>query len=463
MRHPSTAWLPQPALAIAVASIMPLAVLAQGGDLSLSSGPRATTATAGHSEIHAAPENLFGEWGGLRPALAERGIGLSIEYVGEVLGNVSGGLKQGAVYDGLLKTAVDFDLQKLAAAPGTRMHVSGLYPHGRSLSEHYTTDLFTLSNIDAPDKVRLFELWLEQPLGTDKLTLRFGALAADEEFAFSEQGCLFINGTCGWPAILSANVPSPAYPQAALGARLAWRPTETSFIQAAVYDGDPNPANASGHATNPHGVEFALNEDALILVEGGIGWNQGSETKLPGNAKLGFFYHTGEFDDLRLDDAGRSLADPAASGVPQSHRGNYGVYAVVEQTLWRETEDAAQALGVFARLGAAPPDRSLVQYYAEVGFTRTGLLPGRDADTFGVAAVCGWLSRDLRRLARDENATAAASEPLPDYELVIETAYNVEVRPGWKLQPCIEYIIHPGGSSAIQDALVLGLRTRFEF
>ncbi|HEY9173894.1 MAG TPA: carbohydrate porin [Verrucomicrobiae bacterium] len=445
---------------------LPLTLAAQVS--SPASSPNASAAdvaltSPGHSEIHAASEQLLGDWGGFRPKLADSGIEFSFEYIGEALGNVSGGLKTGAIYEGLAKGALDFDLAKVISAPGTRLHASALYPHGQSLSETYTGDLFTLSNIDAPDAVRLFELWLEQPLGTEKLTLRVGSLAADEGFAFSEQGCLFINGTCGWPAILGANVPSPAYPQAALGARLAWRPSANAFLQAAIYDGDPNPADANGVPTNPHGVDFTLDEGALILVEGGCGWNQDSEMTLPGNAKLGFFYHTGQFEDLRLDDAGRSLADPASSGVPQSHEGNCGVYAVVEQTLWREAGDAAQAWGVFARLGAAPPDRSLVQYYTEVGFTRTGLLPGRDADTVGVAFVCGWLSNDYRQFARDANAVAGTTAPLPDYEMVLETAYNFVVRPGWTLQPCIEYIIHPGGSAEIENALVLGLRTTLDF
>jgi len=42
------------------------------------------------------------------------GIKFAATYIGEHLGNVSGGLKQGAIYEGRLNLAVDVDLQKLA-------------------------------------------------------------------------------------------------------------------------------------------------------------------------------------------------------------------------------------------------------------------------------------------------------------------------------------------------------------
>src|SRR5476651_2502369 len=52
---------------------------------------------------------------GLLPNPFEKkyGIKFAATYIGETLGNVSGGLRQGAVYDGRLNLAIDVDLQKL--------------------------------------------------------------------------------------------------------------------------------------------------------------------------------------------------------------------------------------------------------------------------------------------------------------------------------------------------------------
>src|ERR1700749_3722544 len=52
---------------------------------------------------------------GLLPNPLERwGVKFAATYLGEVLGNPSGGLKPGSVYEGRLNLAVDVDLEKLA-------------------------------------------------------------------------------------------------------------------------------------------------------------------------------------------------------------------------------------------------------------------------------------------------------------------------------------------------------------
>ena len=54
---------------------------------------------------------------GLLPnPLQKYGIKFAATYIGETLGNVSGGIKRGAVYEGRLNLAVDVDLQKLVGA-----------------------------------------------------------------------------------------------------------------------------------------------------------------------------------------------------------------------------------------------------------------------------------------------------------------------------------------------------------
>ena len=327
--------------------------------------------------------HLLGDLGGLRPALAKYGVDVAVEYTGEVMGNVAGGLARGTVYDGLLKAAVDVDLERLAAWRGARLHVSSLSPHGRSLSEHYSGDLFTLSNIDAPDDPRLFELWFEQTFGKDYFSVRAGVLAADEEFAFTEQGSLFINGTCGWPTILALNVPSPAFPQGALGVRAAWHPSDAWHLQVALYDGDPNPLDADGQPSNPHGVTYALNEGALILAECGYKWHQGSDAAHPpGLCKLGVWYHTAEFNHLYRDGLGLRWRTPVPQASPDNcpatgaaiSRWNKSVAGTEAET------DSAEGLGVYA--AGRRPGRPQSSTVLRRGRRTYGAFPGREADAW---------------------------------------------------------------------------------
>jgi porin len=386
-----------------------------------------------------------------------------VEYVGETLGNVSGGTARGAVYEGLLKAAVELDFEKAFPWPGALFHVSGLLPHGASPSERLLGDLFTLSNIDASDSARLFELWLEQALFSDKVSLRIGQLAADEEFAGTEYGALFINGTCGWPAIIALNTPSPAYPLGSPGARLAWDVNDHWRFQTAAFAGNPDPVDAEGRSRNPNGTRFGLDGGAFMITEVMSQWNNDKNASgWPGLCRLGAWYHTESFDHMRLDHAGLSLALPASSGTAKRLTGNWGAYLTAEQVVYREAAEDVQGLGLFCRLGFSPEDRNLIGHYIEGGFNYRGLFPGRNEDEFGLAVVHGRISSDVRQLAR-EMAIQSTTEPLPDYEMIIETEYRLQVCPGWALQPGLHWILHPGGSAATPDALVLSLRTTFFF
>ena len=51
--------------------------------------------------------------GGIRPLLGRGGIMVSATYIGEVLGNPSGGVKQSTHYDGLLDVHLDANMEKM--------------------------------------------------------------------------------------------------------------------------------------------------------------------------------------------------------------------------------------------------------------------------------------------------------------------------------------------------------------
>jgi len=44
------------------------------------------------------------------------------------------------------------------------------------------------------------------------------------------------------------------------------------------------------------------------------------------------------------------------------------------------------------------------------------------------------------------------------HETVFEAPYKITLTPWWSLQPDVQYVLHPGGSTEIPNALVLGLR-----
>ncbi len=73
-----------------------------------------------------------------------------------------------------------------------------------------------------------------------------------------------------------------------------------------------------------------------------------TEDPLVGTYKIGFWYDSESFADLRYDTAGLPLGNLASNQTPASHRGNYAFYAVADQMIWRGA-DADRNINVFVR------------------------------------------------------------------------------------------------------------------
>lgn len=160
---------------------------------------------------------------GLLPnPLQKYGMKFAATYIGEVLGNASGGLKQGAIYEGRLNLAVDVDLQKLGGIDKLTFHANMFQIHGDGLSRSNLQNFFVVSGIEALPSTRLYEAYFEKQWGAKMLSLKLGQLAADSEFFNTKYTDVFTNASMGWPAITSLDLPSggPSPPLAAMGARL---------------------------------------------------------------------------------------------------------------------------------------------------------------------------------------------------------------------------------------------------
>src|SRR5579871_4979407 len=54
-------------------------------------------------------DKLTGDWGGARTALSQRGIDVTLNYIGETFGMAAGGFRQGVDYEHRIELSVDAD------------------------------------------------------------------------------------------------------------------------------------------------------------------------------------------------------------------------------------------------------------------------------------------------------------------------------------------------------------------
>jgi porin len=401
----------------------------------------------------------------MRKALAKMGIGIGGAYYGEAFGNW-GGFKQGVDYDGLLELDLNADMHRLGLWQGLCFHTSAFQIHGQSITAGNILSLMAVSNIEATPATRLDELWIEQHMFNDRLAVKIGQLAADNDFILSDAWPYFLSGTWGWPSLAASDLPSggPAYPLATPGVRVAITPNDKASLLVGVYNGDPAPPNCTGdpQRCNNDGLDFSLDSPPLLMVEGAYKYNQAQP--LPGTLKLGGWNHFGTFEHLRFDFGRSPIAVTGNPGMPLDN--DWGFYGIIDQLVWRVpgSKDPA-GVGVFARVMGAPSDRNVVDFYAEGGVTFTGMIPARPADALAIGFAYTGISDEAHGLDIDLDQPVARN-----YEALIEICYTYQIKPGWTFQPDFQYFFQPGanvpsddGNSAVENAAVLGARTSISF
>ncbi|HUQ94417.1 MAG TPA: carbohydrate porin, partial [Bryobacteraceae bacterium] len=286
------------------------------------------------------------------------GVKFATTYIGEILGNTSGGLKRGSVYEDRINFAVDVDLEKLIGLQQLTFHANVFQIDGGGLSRGSLNNYMVVSGIEAIPTTRLYEIWFEQKWGSH-LALRAGQLAADYEFMTAKYTDVFTNASLGWNAGLSLNLPSggPSPPLSAMGARVRAEVSENVTILGAVFDGNAAGAGLSDpQLRDRYGVNFRVNDPPLFIGEAQFLWNEKKgDPGLDGKAKIGGWRHLADFNDERFDSRGISLADPSA-GIPAQHRGDDGIYGVFEQKIFRIKDDDDRGIGIFD----SPSDRNLI-------------------------------------------------------------------------------------------------------
>lgn len=379
-----------------------------------------------------------GDWNRNRPLLEEKGWKFIATYTSQTWGDLTGGLERGATYAGLLQFGAEIDLEKLAGWSGATFCTTWLWIYGGNPTTSLTGGLFPASGIEASNGFRALDLWLQQKFFDDVLTVRAGMFNADRDFTISQGAQLFLNSGFGWPLLYEGQLGGPpAYPFAAPGVYVAVEPGGGWKFQAAAMQGEAWPPGQ-----NPTGFYWRLERETglLFLGEAQYAWN---EAPAPGSLKLGVMLGTGEED--RVDGNGKMW-------------GSSFFYGIIDQMLWGEpgaNGAPPQGVAVFNRTGfTSTPDNQTIGLLLNAGFTWTGPFPGRNEDAAGIALL--WT-----RLTPGETAPLDGANR--GNEFVVEATYELQVTPWFELQPDIQLVLQPGGSTALADALVIGLSATIDF
>ena len=400
--------------------------------------------------------DMTGDWVGFREKLYDSGVTVASTFVCDFLANVSGGRRRGGRYDHSLGLDINVDLEKLADIKGMQFHVAGLYRYGESLSSDIIDNKIVVSSIYGHEQLRFYTLYLEQSLFDDILDIQVGRLAAGDDFARSEIYWIYVNnGIDGVPINLPINFAFSVYPTATWGARSKINITDDIYATTGVYSADPDVGN-----DDMHGLDFSLrlSRGLLYMQELAYTPNTKKDSKgLPGHYKAGVYLVGGKLDDLYADSNGNSYL--ITGEAPKKHRTSYGFYAHADQMLYREGNPGSdQGLSAFAIATISPDDTNLLPFLVNAGVFYKGLIPGRDHDitAFGLSYV-KW-SADATHSQEIQNELTGSEAYPSRQELLIEFTNKFQINQWMFVQPDLQVIFYPGGTSKVPNALVIGTR-----
>jgi porin len=401
---------------------------------------------------------LFGDWLGARVDLADEGIKPQALFITDPFADVAGGRRRGLTEYDLLALDLLLDTDKLFGLPGGEFHIGFANNSGTSLSQKYVGNNFPVQLADVADaNPRLTYLSYTQSLFDDKLSVRFGRLTINsvygEEFAGSQYFKAFTSVAFDLvPLGIFLNAPGAfGYPLTTWGARVKFEPTESFYVMAGCYDGDPDVKEG-----DKHGVDFTMRGPPFVIGEIGYRRNYGKDASgLPGNLKLGAYYNGGSAEVFDSGPAGRT---------GETVQARYGFYLVGDQALMRWGDAAEKRhLGMFAALVCAPDQRvNTMPYFFDAGLVAYGFLPSRPRDFVGFGVAYGSYSGDLRH-AEELRAVTDPAAGVQSREMTVELNYGCTVRPGLLVQPSLQYLVNPGGDRAVPNALAIGLNVVLNF
>jgi len=217
--------------------------------------------------------------------------------------------------------------------------------------------------------------------------------------------------------------PTIPFPSNGLGIVAFYNPVEWWYAAAGVADAQAQGGESSFNTT------FNGKLDLFYVAETGVA--PVLFGNLPGTYRFGVWYDP------------QTKADLDGTGTKDD---DAGVYVSFDQMLWKESadKDDTQGLGGFFRFGWADPNVSTIKSYAGGGLQWQGLLPTRDNDVLAIGAGHAEVSSQAGLTETGETA--------------IESYYKVQIAPWIEITPSLQYIVHPGALSEVDDALVFAIR-----
>jgi porin len=408
---------------------------------------------------------VFGDWGGLRSWLNNRGIDLGLSYLSESAWDVAGGKARRGTYAGQENMSLDVDWEKLATLNGFSTHVDFVSRQGRNVSSEYVGDvLFQAQEIYGTAAVEsayihLAYFYFEQQLFNGNVDLKAGRIPVRNDFGTIPGSCFdFISlSICANPASTS-DLSWTVFPVANWGGVAEFKISGPLSFKIGGYEVNPNDGGA-------YGFRWGLAGAAGVVIPAELDWNvELGPHQLPGIYKIGGSYDTSSLPEWYA--AANGVPLPLTTALPrQAQRGTF--YVLAKQQVWRPDSSSSRGITGLAGYEYNTPEVSLFEHFAFVGFVDAGFFSWRPEDQVGFevayARVSPFLTQVQQLQVQLGLPLSNAAPGVETTELILEANYHIKLYPGLYLMPDLQYVIRPSAAGTYPNAWIAGFRVNAVF
>lgn len=320
---------------------------------------------------------LFGDWGGARTKLGQKGTKIDVSYTQFFdwvpVGDDDRGFDYGGRFDAQVQSNLNKSLGEGFSVAGHFELRSGDVPllAGGTLIPTSTALLFPESS---GTHARVTSLYGTQIL-EKRFALQFGRFNTLDLYSSHP-----FTGGYGVDKFMNLSLVAPP-----LSARTL--PPSAEGVLFSVLKG-ATPALTVGLLES---TEDGFFENGATFM-----WNAMLPVKLsktlPGGVGVGGEFSS--FEGTALDQTPWALIPPL--GIPlEQVQGTWTLHATVDQFVWMHPNDPTKGMGVFGMVGVSDGDPSLLRTQLFVGFGGAAPFEGRSADSFGAAFFYNDVSNDL--------------------------------------------------------------------
>jgi porin len=385
--------------------------------------------------------HLFGEWGGERTRLLERGVSFDFQYVSDSLWNIKSVQPERFTSWNRFRGTVDIDFGKLIGQQGLYFHATALWQGGGNLGT-YLGLLTSPSGMSSANTCRLDSWWIEKRWLDERITVRVGQFAGQDFYGAQHYAASFIFEPMGY-ALGNLFTDYEVFdPPSTPAVEVRVVPIHNFYVKSMVLAGVRAP-----FSQNPTGLVPTFNGTPVSVSE--IGFTPGK--KASSVRAFDSVESRKGYSGLYQFGASYNPAKFTSPTSPTPRSGNYLLYWMASQALWRVDRKEAKGLDATLAYDWSPADvnRNNTQFTAGTRFNEP--LPLHIHNTMSL----GYVRNSLSPQFLPPGIAAWRTEQGVEFNTLLDPL------PMLLLQPVIQYYANVGGG--VQRAVVFGFRTKLEF